>query len=270
MDPYYDSPFAYRYTYIYPEGTEVIPRPAREVGRAYVKLTKEQLTVKLDVHQYAPEEVFVSSDPEAFLVVQAVHQENVDRDGIVSRSFKRRFPLPEDADLPKLDSEINSEGELTVHVPRKKAMEGAGVVHKITHALGSMFHVPGHHYEGSVVPDPYECHAGGVEPTGVQLSKEHLTIKVELPQFSVEEVVVKVVDDKVVISGEHKEKEEENPDFSTSYTSRSFTRQYFLPINADTDKLICEMDERGLLTVIVPRVQSAGGKNEKIFVPVKV
>lgn len=77
----------------------------------------------------------------------------------------------------------------------------------------------------------------------------------ELPQFSPEEITVKTRDDFLIIEGAHKEKDDEA---GQGQISRSFTRRYILPVNADQDAIQCDLDAEGVLKVTVPRVQPKG------------
>jgi crystallin alpha B len=79
--------------------------------------------VKVDVHQFSPDELTVKA-VENFLVVEGIHGEKEDDHGMISRSFKRRYRLPDDINPDEFDErvscELSTDGILTIVIPRKK------------------------------------------------------------------------------------------------------------------------------------------------------
>lgn len=54
------------------------------------------------------------------LVVEAKHEERSDDKGFISRQFTRRFLVPEDVEIEKMESSLDSEGSLSIRAPVKK------------------------------------------------------------------------------------------------------------------------------------------------------
>ena len=91
---------------------------------------KDKFAVQMDVSQYAPEEVDVKVHDEdkkdgapAYLVISGKHEERQDEHGFVSRSFTRRYAIPDDVDAKALQCNLSNHGVLSLQAPRK-AIEG--------------------------------------------------------------------------------------------------------------------------------------------------
>jgi len=78
---------------------------------------EKHFVVKLELQHYTPEEILVKNEDD-WLIIQGNHKEKTDEHGKISRSFKRRYILPVNADKENVTCEINQEGMLTVTVPR--------------------------------------------------------------------------------------------------------------------------------------------------------
>lgn len=94
---------------------------------------KEKFQVKLDVRNFAPEEIKVKTVGN-FIQIEAKHEEKEDDKGYISRQFVRRFLLPKGHELKEVVSKLSSDGILTVTAPRKmKQLEEPERVIPITH-----------------------------------------------------------------------------------------------------------------------------------------
>lgn len=82
-----------------------------------VHKTKHQFTVRLELPHFSPEEISVKTMDD-FLVVEGEHEEKEDTQGFISRSFRRKYHLPLNADKDNVHCTVNAEGILTVAVPR--------------------------------------------------------------------------------------------------------------------------------------------------------
>ena len=80
---------------------------------------RDKFAVQMDVGEYQPEEINVNVHDEdkakgvsAYLVVSGKHEERRDeRGGFVSRSFQRRYALPDDVDAKQLQCNRSNRGE---------------------------------------------------------------------------------------------------------------------------------------------------------------
>jgi crystallin alpha B len=104
-------------------------RRKEEGGISTVKADKDNFQVVLDVQQFAPEEINVKV-VDKYVVVEGNHEEKQDDHGWISRKFTRRYLIPEQCDLEKVESKLSSDGVLSISVPRKEQpkIEGERVV----------------------------------------------------------------------------------------------------------------------------------------------
>lgn len=79
---------------------------------------KDKFQVKLDVRNFAPEEIKVKTVGN-FIQIEGKHEEKEDDKGYISRQFVRRFMLPKGHELKDVVSKLSSDGVLTVTAPRK-------------------------------------------------------------------------------------------------------------------------------------------------------
>ncbi|OXA59345.1 Protein lethal(2)essential for life [Folsomia candida] len=126
-----------------------------------------------------------------------------------------------------------------------------------------------HHLQGSV---GHHGHQHGDAPldattwvSGINCNKHQFVVRLELAQFSPDEILVKTVDDFLVIEGKHEEKED-----GQGFITRHFNRRYLLPLNVNKDEVVCEINAEGILKVTVPRVESEKGGHEKVHKLVRV
>ncbi|KAK3917413.1 DNA-dependent protein kinase catalytic subunit [Frankliniella fusca] len=90
-------------------------------GSSSLAVDNNQFQVSLDVQQFAPSELSVKVS-ERSVLVEGCHEERADEHGYISRQFKRRYLLPEDADTEAVSSALSSDGVLTITVPNKKQL----------------------------------------------------------------------------------------------------------------------------------------------------
>jgi len=85
--------------------------------------SENNFRVQLDVSQFTPEEInvrVVGRD----LVIDGKHEEREDDHGFISRSFTRRYALPEDVDVMKVEGQLSKDGKLLkLEAPKKEAIE---------------------------------------------------------------------------------------------------------------------------------------------------
>ncbi|CAG4958330.1 unnamed protein product [Parnassius apollo] len=83
-----------------------------------IKEDKDKFQVNIDVQHFAPEEISVKT-ADGYLVVEAKHEERQDEHGFISRSFSRRYPLPEGIEADLVTSKLSSDGVLSITAPLK-------------------------------------------------------------------------------------------------------------------------------------------------------
>lgn len=98
---------------------------AKQDSGSTISADQNKYQVILDVQQFAPNEITVKCK-DGCIIVEGKHEEKQDEHGFVSRQFVRRYMLPEDHDIEKVESSLSSDGVLTISAPRKGAKEISG------------------------------------------------------------------------------------------------------------------------------------------------
>uniref|UniRef100_A0A8C5DKQ8 Heat shock protein beta-1-like n=1 Tax=Gouania willdenowi TaxID=441366 RepID=A0A8C5DKQ8_GOUWI len=83
--------------------------------------------VSMDVALFSPAEISVSIR-DGFLEVKGKHEERPDQHGFTARCFTRKYRLPGDADVTKVNSTLSADGVLTVEVPFAEASAPPAVI----------------------------------------------------------------------------------------------------------------------------------------------
>lgn len=91
---------------------------AEQDAGSTIKAEKDKFQVNLDVQHFAPEEISVKT-VDGFLVIEAKHEEKQDEHGFISRSFTRRYRLPEGIQEDSVTSKLSSDGVLSITAPLK-------------------------------------------------------------------------------------------------------------------------------------------------------
>lgn len=92
-----------------------------------VTCDKDKFQAILDVQQFKPEEISVKVTGENTITIEGKHEEKQDEHGQIYRHFVRRYVLPKNCDIGKVESKLSSDGVLTIVAPR---LEGKEVEHK--------------------------------------------------------------------------------------------------------------------------------------------
>ncbi|KAF2894411.1 hypothetical protein ILUMI_11762 [Ignelater luminosus] len=95
---------------------------AKQDSGSTISADQDKYQVILDVQQFSPNEITVKTK-DGSIIVEGKHEEKQDEHGFVSRHFVRRYVLPQDHDIEKVDSALSSDGVLTISAPRKGAKE---------------------------------------------------------------------------------------------------------------------------------------------------
>ncbi len=124
-----------------------------------------------------------------------------------------------------------------------------------------------HHMMKSMrVPLKEEIASFGSFPVDVSETEDDVVIKVNLPRFSKEEISVKLTEDSVDISAQHKEKKVEKTEkmYRAERKFGAFRRFLTLPAKVDFGKSDAKF-ENGVLTIKVPKKEKKKvGKEIKI------
>ncbi|KAI4471134.1 heat shock protein hsp-12.2-related [Holotrichia oblita] len=93
---------------------------------------KEKFMIKLDVQDFAPEEITVKTLDGNTIQIEAKHEKK-EEDGFISKQLIRKFVLSKDHDLKDVISSLSSDGILTVTAPKKAIPNSEETIIKINH-----------------------------------------------------------------------------------------------------------------------------------------
>ncbi|CAG5116502.1 unnamed protein product [Candidula unifasciata] len=104
-----------------PYGEGALANARGRLGDSEIHNTDKEFRIRMDLGNYAPEEVKITSDNDR-IIVHAKHEEKQDNHGFVSREMCRKYKLPKECDPKSVISTMNSHGILNIKVA-KKAIE---------------------------------------------------------------------------------------------------------------------------------------------------
>lgn len=113
---------------------------------------------------------------------------------------------------------------------------------------------------------------GGMWTPAVEIEEKdkELILKAAIPGIDVKDLEVEVSEDRVTISGEHKEeKSTEDKDknyFHSEFHYGKFQRIIPLPVAIKTEEIKSDF-EKGVLTLTLPKVEDAPKKSVKVKLP---
>ena len=73
-------------------------------------------------------------------------------------------------------------------------------------------------------------------------------MNLDVQQFKPDELIVKMMDDFVVVEGKHEERQDEH-----GFISRQFQRRYKLPSDIDPATVVSQLSSDGVLTITAPK-----------------
>jgi len=104
----------------YPMASQIRPRRFRsrqESGISEIRGDKNKFEVMLDVQQFLPSEISCKT-VDNIVIITGQHEEKPDEHGMISRSFTRKYNLPEDVMPDSVQCNLSSDGVLTVTAQR--------------------------------------------------------------------------------------------------------------------------------------------------------
>nr|CAH7730473.1 unnamed protein product [Callosobruchus chinensis] len=83
-----------------------------------VTFDNDKFQATLDVQQFKPEEISVRLTGENIITIEGKHEERPDEHGHIYRHFVRRYTVPKNCDIGKVESKLSSDGVLSITAPR--------------------------------------------------------------------------------------------------------------------------------------------------------
>lgn len=74
--------------------------------------------VNLDVQHFSPNEITVRTKGDNTIEIEGKHEEKQDEHGYISRHFVRRYVLPKGHDINQVQSNLSSDGVLSITAPK--------------------------------------------------------------------------------------------------------------------------------------------------------
>ncbi|KAF7268279.1 hypothetical protein GWI33_018550 [Rhynchophorus ferrugineus] len=102
------------------------PNNTRKDTGSTISIDKDKFQANLDVQQFKPEEISVKVNDNV-LTIEGKHEEQEDEHGFISRHFVRKYIMPKNCDISRIESKLSSDGILTIMAP---TMEETEVEHK--------------------------------------------------------------------------------------------------------------------------------------------
>ncbi|KAJ8981221.1 hypothetical protein NQ317_004163 [Molorchus minor] len=75
-----------------------------------VTLDKDKFQAHLDVQQFKPEEITVKVTGDNTVTIEGKHEEKQDEHGQIYRHFIRKYTVPKNCDVSRVESKISSDG----------------------------------------------------------------------------------------------------------------------------------------------------------------
>lgn len=82
----------------------------------------------------------------------------------------------------------------------------------------------------------------------IKSDKDKFQVNLDVQHFAPEEVTVKVIDNYVVVEGEHEERKDEH-----GFISRQFKRRYAIPEDCNPEAVESKLSSDGVLTITAPK-----------------
>merc|ERR1712106_404096 len=99
----------------------------------------------------------------------------------------------------------------------------------------------------------------------VQYDGDSYKILVNVEKFKPEELVIKTVDNAVIVEAKHEEKTSEG----RSYSTQSFNQSFTLPRGVNPESVTSALSKEGVLTISAPLPKSLKSSNSERLVPIK-
>ncbi|CAH1398830.1 unnamed protein product [Nezara viridula] len=94
-------------------------------GISTISSDKSEFKINLDVQQFKPDELKVKVVDD-YLVIEGKHEERSDEHGFITRQFTRRYKIPQDVDQSAIESNLSTDGVLTLKAKKKPTPEIEG------------------------------------------------------------------------------------------------------------------------------------------------
>jgi HSP20 family molecular chaperone IbpA len=102
----------------------------RQLG-TQIQNDQNQFSVALDCRHFNPNEIEVTYGDNNSVQIHGKHEERSDEHGFISREFNRRYVLPRECELDKLNASWNENGQLQISCPKQPQQRQIGQGRKV-------------------------------------------------------------------------------------------------------------------------------------------
>merc|ERR1712222_66055 len=255
-----------------------------------IKNEKDKLEVQIDVSEYKPEDLDVKVENNQ-LVISAKQETKEAGGGTRTRVFEQKFSLPPGVDPASVKSNLTRDNVLVV-TAAKEGFQDRSVKESYadTKALNSKMdrvmapsswdtkresafddlrrdsNKNSSLFDKSLFDDK-SIFASNSEQNGisrVEYDDNNYKILVNVDKYNPEELVIKTIENTVVVEAKHQEKTSDGRSFSTQSFSQSFT----LPQGVDPEAVKSSLSQSGVLTISAPLNKTSRAQQERL-VPIK-
>merc|ERR1712179_329719 len=275
--------------------SEGLPQPK-------VSYDDDKFQISLDVTSYRPEDLDVKVEGNSIIIT--AKQEIQEQGGTRTRVFEQKFSLPSGVKAELVKSSLTREGVLMITAPKgnvaAKQSYTESVENKMDKVLdpnsweeddrrrasnfdsafsstrqgSSMFDssrssILDRDRSGSLFDrDERSLFAANSEQNGisrVQYDDDSYKILVNVENYNPEELVIKTVDNTVIVEAKHEEKTPEG----RSYSTQSFNQSFTLPRGVNPESVTSALSKEGVLTITAPLPKAVKTSNSERLVPIK-
>lgn len=83
-----------------------------------VKYDSDKFQANFDLQHFKPEEICVKVSGDNEVTIEGKHEEKQDEHGYIYRHFVRKYILPKNCEVSKLESKLSSDGVLSITAPK--------------------------------------------------------------------------------------------------------------------------------------------------------
>merc|ERR1719400_106026 len=209
----------------------------------------DTFSLDINVEEYSPEDLHIKT--EADVLVISAKKENKTPAGktYVSKQFEQRFTLPSGVNPEKISSKLGADGVLRISAPREN------VSYKKPEALEQG-------RSGSISSKANE----GLPEPEIKYEKDKLEIKIDVSEYSPEDLDVRVEGGHLIITAKQDTKEG-----SGTTKSRVFEQKFSLPPGVRTDTVRSNLSREGFLVITASKesgnLASLEDKMERVMSP---
>merc|ERR1712222_22460 len=251
-----------------------------------IKNEKDKLEVQIDVSEYKPEDLDVKVENNQ-LVISAKQETKEAGGGTRTRVFEQKFSLPPGVDPASVKSNLTRDNVLVV-TAAKEGFQDRSVKESYadTKALNSKMdrvmapsswdtkresafddlrrdsNKNSSLFDKSLFDDK-SIFASNSEQNGisrVEYDDNNYKILVNVDKYNPEELVIKTIENTVVVEAKHQEKTSDGRSFSTQIFSQSFT----LPQGVDPEAVKSSLSQSGVLTISAPLNKTSRAQQERL------